>query len=67
MARELVDDALCEMVQLLLPVKRRRNVHLGRKPLDNRWVLTGILFVLQLGVTWEMLSQNMRCSSSMTC
>src|SRR6478672_4463915 len=67
MARELVDDALWEIVQPLLPVKRRRKVHPGRKPLDDRRVLTGILFVLQSGIPWEMLPQEMGCGSGMTC
>ena len=67
MARELVDDELWEIVQPLLPVRRRRKTHPGRKPLDDRRVLTGILFVLQSGIPWEMLPQEMGCGSGMTC
>jgi transposase len=67
MARELVDDELWGIVQPLLPVRRRRRMHPGRKPLDDRRVLTGILFVLQSGIPWEMLPQEMGCGSGMTC
>ena len=67
MARELVDDELWEIVQPLLPVRRRRKTHPGRKPLDDRHVLAGILFVLQSGIPWEMLPQEMGCGSGMTC
>ena len=39
----------------------------GRKPLDNRAVLTGILFVLKTGIAWEDLPQELGCGSGMTC
>jgi transposase len=67
MARELVDDELWKIIQPLLPIKRRRKTHPGRKPLDDRRVPTGILFVLLSGIPWEMLSQEMGCGSDMTC
>lgn len=56
------------VIEPLLPApKRRRRVHPGRKPLENREVLTGILFVLMSGIPWEMLPQEMGCGSGMTC
>ena len=58
MARELVDDELWEIVRPLLPVRRRRKTHPGRKPLDDRRVLTDMLFVLQSGIPWETLPQE---------
>lgn len=68
MARELVDDELWSVIEPLLPPpKRRRYTNPGRKPLDNRRVLTGILFVLISGIPWEMLPQEMGCGSGMTC
>jgi transposase len=67
MAQELVDDELWEIIQPLLPVKRRRKQYPGRHRLDDRRVLTGILFVLQSGIPWEMLPQEMGCGSGMTC
>lgn len=39
----------------------------GRKPLDNRRALTGIVFVLKTGIGWEDLPQEMGCGSGMTC
>jgi len=30
-------------------------------------VLTGILFVLQTGIPWEYLPQEMGCGTGMTC
>lgn len=64
---ELVDDALWSVIEPLLPVKRRRKRNPGRRPLDNRRVWTGMLFVLQSGIPWEMLPQEMGCGSGMTC
>ena len=68
MAKPLVSDELWEMVQPLLPAaKPRRFRNPGRKPLDDRKALTGILFVLKSGIPWEMLPQEMGCGSGMTC
>ena len=51
----------------LIPVVERRSRFPGRKRIDDRRVLTGILFVLQAGMPWEYLPQEMGCSSGMTC
>jgi transposase len=68
MAQPLVSDELWEMIEPLLPPpKPRRFRYPGRKPLDRRKVLTGILFVLRSGVPWEMLPKEMGCGSGMTC
>lgn len=67
MAKPLVDDALWELIEPLIPVKPRRAKNPGRWPLDNRKVLTGILFVLKTGIAWEDLPQEMGCGSGMTC
>jgi transposase len=68
MAKPLVDDELWELIQPLLPPpKRRRSRYPGRKPIDDRKVLTGILFVLKSGISWEMLPKEMGCGSGMTC
>jgi transposase len=45
----------------------RRADHPGRKRLDNRKVLSGILFVLYTGIPWEFLPQELGFGSGMTC
>jgi len=68
MAKELVSDELWELIGAVLPApKPRRFRYPGRKPMDRRKVLTGILFVLKSGIPWEMLPQEMGCGSGMTC
>jgi transposase len=68
MAKPLVDDELWAIVEPLLPKpKPRRFRHPGRKPLDNRRALSGIIFVLKTGIGWEDLPQEMGCGSGMTC
>ena len=49
MAKQIVPDGLWAKIESLLPPpKKRRSRYPGRKPLDNRKALTGILFVLSL-------------------
>ena len=68
MAKILVDDRLWRRIEPLLPPpKRRRRRYPGRKPLNNRNVLTGILFVLKTGIPWEYLPTELGCGSGMTC
>lgn len=68
MAKALVDDDLWALIEPLLPpAKPRRSKYPGRRPLDDRAVLTGILFVLQSGIPWEMLPQETGCGSGMSC
>jgi transposase len=68
MAKLLVSDALWERLQPLLPPPKPRRVrHPGRKPLDDRKALTGILFVLKTGIPWEDLPVEMGCGCGMTC
>jgi len=67
MAQELVDDKLWAIVEPLLPKKPRRKLYPGRKPLDDRKVLTGILFILRSGMPWELLPKEMGCGSGMSC
>ncbi len=45
-----VEDGLWERIEPLLPVVVRNCGHPGRKRLDNRKVLCGILFVLYTGI-----------------
>src|SRR5512138_3237854 len=68
MAKPLVDDILWAAIEPLLPApKPRRGRYPGRKPIDHRQALTGILFVLKTGIPWEYLPKEMGCGSGMTC
>src|ERR671912_1811383 len=66
MAKELVTDELWESIEPLLPPEAPKPQG-GRPRIDNRAALTGIVFVLKSGIAWEMLPQEMGCSSGMTC
>jgi transposase len=50
-----------------LPVIERRHRHPGRKRLDDRKVLCGILFVLYTGIPWRYLPKELGFGSGMTC
>jgi len=68
MAKPLVSDALWgRIAPLLPPAKPRRFRYPGRKPLNPRKVLTGIIFVLKTGIPWEELPREMGCGSGMSC
>ncbi len=64
--KPLVSDELWAMIEPLLPTRR---VHRkgGRPWIDDRAVLTGILFVLRSGIPWRMLPREMGCGSGVTC
>src|ERR687884_1023425 len=66
MAAPLVPDELWSIIEPLLPAPKPRPKG-GRRPLDNRAALTGIIFVLKSGIPWEMLPLEMGCSSGVTC
>src|SRR3954469_14173350 len=62
--KALLPDELWAKIEPLLPKpKRRRDIYPGRKPLDRRKVLTGILFVLRTGIRWNDLPREMGCGS----
>ena len=66
--KPLLSDELWTLIQPLLPPpKPRRHKHTGRKPLDDRCALTGILYVLRTGIPWEYLPREMCCGSGMSC
>lgn len=62
-----VEDGLWERIEPLLPVVERRFRHPGRRRLDDRKALCGILFVLYTGIPWEFLPQELGYGSGMTC
>jgi transposase len=68
MSHALVDDDLWTRIESLLPKRRPRNrQYAGRKPIPDRAVLTGILFVLRSGIPWNMLPPEMGCGAGSTC
>jgi transposase len=68
MAQALIDDALWARIEPLLPKRRsRQRQYAGRRPIPDRAVLTGILFVLRSGIPWNMLPSQMQCGSGSTC
>ena len=66
MAKPLLPDELWALIQPLIPP---HSPHLqgGRPFLDDRKVLTGIIFILKTGLPWEDLPQEMGCGCGMTC
>lgn len=67
MAKEIVPDDLWSLIEPILPHPKRRFRYPGRRPVDNRRTLTGILFVLRTGIPWEDLPKEMGCGCGMTC
>ena len=66
MSKPLVSDELWAVVEPLLPEEPPKPKG-GRPRISDRAALTGILFVLQSGIPWELLPQEMGCGSGMTC
>lgn len=68
MAKPVINDALWERISKVLPPPKPRRFRFpGRKPLDDRSVLTGILHVLKTGIPWDALPQEMGSGSGMSC
>jgi transposase len=68
MAKPLVSDALWARIEPLLPPPKPRRFRFpGRKPLDYRAVLTGIIFVLKTGINWEDLPAELGWGCGKTC
>jgi transposase len=63
----LVVDALWDRVESVLPKKERRFRYPGRKRLDDRAALQGILFVLYTGIAWRHLPLELGFGSGSTC
>ncbi|MFJ4633806.1 IS5 family transposase [Streptomyces sp. NPDC088847] len=62
-----VSDELWDRLLPLLPQRERRFRYSGRRPLPDREVLCGILYVLHTGIQWEYLPQELGFGSGMTC
>ena len=66
--KPLVDDKLWERIEPLLPPPpKRRFCFPGRKPLDCRKILAGILLVLKTGIAWDDLPADLGCGCGKTC
>src|SRR6202162_690558 len=66
--KPLVTDALWERLMPLMPPPPKRRFRFpGRKPLDYRKILTGILFVLKTGMAWDDLPADLGCGCGRTC
>ena len=64
----LITDALWERLLSLIPAPPKRRFRFpGRKPLDYRRILTGILFVLKTGIAWDDLPSELGCGCGKTC
>ena len=63
----VVTDRAWERISALLPERPRRRRNPGRKPLDDRAVLNGILVVLGRRIGFEKLPQELEYGSGMTC
>src|SRR6266511_2890586 len=63
----IVADALWAKVEPLLPKKERRFRYPGRKRLDDRAALHGIVFVLYTGIAWRHLPLELGFGSGSTC
>jgi transposase len=62
----VVSDELWELFEPLLPKKERRFRYPGRKRLDDRLALQGILFVLHTGIAWTHLPAELGFGSGVT-
>ncbi|WP_433258867.1 IS5 family transposase [Streptosporangium sp. CA-135522] len=63
----MVSDGLWQRIEPLLPTVERRYRYPGRKRIDDRKALCGILFVLYTAIPWEFLPQELGFGSGMTC
>ncbi len=62
-----VEDGRWERIEPLLPVVKRRYRYPGRKRLERRRAMCGILFELYTGIRREFLPQELAFDSGMTC
>ncbi len=64
----LVTDELWERIEFLLPPHASRRFRFpGRKPIDNRKILSGILIVLKTGIAWDDLPAELGWGCGKTC
>lgn len=66
MAKRIISDDIWRFVEPHLP-PRPSYPKGGRPTLEDRDVLTGIVFVLKTGISWDDLPDEMGCGCGMTC
>ena len=66
MAKPLVSDELWSIVEPLLPKPGPKKKD-GRPRMPDRACLTGIVFVLKTGITWNQLPTSLVGCSGVTC
>src|SRR3954464_102685 len=65
---DLVPDRLWERIASRLPPhKPRRHRYPGRRPIDDRAALAGIVFVLKTGIAWNQLPTALVGCSGASC
>lgn len=68
MAADLVPDSLWERVEPLLPARPPRRYRFpGRRPVDDRTALRGVMYVLKNGISWSQLPTTAFGVSGVTC
>ena len=60
-----IPDSLWERFDPMLPRRKRRRTHPGRKPLGWRPVLDGIFYVLRTGCQWKAAPREFGSGSSL--
>ncbi|WP_414146180.1 IS5 family transposase [Burkholderia stagnalis] len=67
MARRKISNELWVALEPLIPVFTPSPKGGRRRTVDDRAALNGILYVLQTGIPWEDLPQELSFGSGMTC
>lgn len=62
-----ISDELWAVIAPILPSHERRFRYPGRRRIDDRKALQGVLFVLYTGIQWEFLPQELGFGSGPTC
>ncbi|MCG8920355.1 IS5 family transposase [Actinokineospora sp. PR83] len=67
MREEVVTDELWARLEPLIPVPPRRFKHPGRKRVEDRAVIEGILYSVRVGIGWNRLPAGLFGASGATC
>jgi transposase len=68
LAVQYLPSHVWEMVEPLIPnLRANPKTTIGRKPVPHREALSGILYVLRMGVSWEDLPLELGWGTGMTC